>query len=86
VRTEGQPVPQIYTTKRENLFPHFTTIYRPIDGKYWFPVRTLADDTLYFRTGPQRVRLVIRYDNYKRFSAQSEIQYEKPKGTADEHR
>lgn len=86
VRSEGQPVPQIYNHKGENLFPHFTTIYRPIDGKYWFPVRTLADDTLYFRTGPQRVRLVIRYDDYKRFSSESEIQYEKPKGTTDEHR
>jgi hypothetical protein len=77
VRTEGRPVPQIYRTKGENLFPHFTTVYRPVDGKYWFPVRTLADDTLYFRSGPQKVRLIIRYDDYKRFSADTSIRYER---------
>lgn len=77
VRAEGRPVPQIYRSKGENLFPHFTTIYRPIDGKYWFPVRTVSEDTLYFRSGPQRVRLVIRYDDYKRFTAESTIQFQK---------
>lgn len=76
VRAEGRPVPQIYHTKGENLFPHFTTIYRPIDGKYWFPVRTVADDTLYFRSGPQRVRVTIRYDEYKRFTADSTVRFE----------
>ncbi len=79
VRAEGRPVPQIYRTTGENLFPHFTTIYRPTDGKYWFPVRTLADDTLYFRSGPQRVRITIRYDDYKRFTADTTIQYSEPR-------
>ena len=78
VRAEGRPLPQVQRSKSENLFPHFTTLYRPIDGKYWFPVRTLADDTLYFRTGPQRVRLIIRYDEYKRFEVESTIQFAKP--------
>ena len=76
VRAAGRPVPQIYRSKGENLFPQFTTIYRPIDGKYWFPVRTVADDTLYFRSGPRRVRITIRYDDYKRFSSESTIRYE----------
>ncbi|MBI3697250.1 MAG: hypothetical protein HY238_20745 [Acidobacteria bacterium] len=75
VRAEGRPVPQIYRSKGENLFPHFTTLYRPIDGVYWFPVRTIADDTLHFRSGPQRVRLTIRYDEYKRFTAETTIQF-----------
>lgn len=77
VRTEGQAVPQIRGTKSENLFPRFTTIRRPVDGRHWFPVRTFADDTLQFRTGPQRIRLSIRYSDYKRFGAESSIQYEK---------
>ncbi len=77
VRAAGKPVPQIYHSKGENLFPQFTTIYRPIDGKYWFPLRTVADDTLHFRTGPQRVRVVIRYDDYKRFISESTIQFQK---------
>jgi len=76
VRAEGRPVPQIHRLKGENLFPHFTTIYRPLDGRYWFPVRTLADDTLHFRSGPQRLRLTVRYDDYKRFGAESAIQYQ----------
>jgi len=34
VRMEGQAVPQIRTTKTENLFPRFTTIRKPIDGQH----------------------------------------------------
>jgi hypothetical protein len=71
VRMEGQAVPQIRTTKTENLFPRFTTLRKPIDGKHWFPVYTYADDTLQFRTGPQRERLRIAYSNYKRFGVDS---------------
>jgi hypothetical protein len=71
VRMEGQAVPQIHTLKTENLFPRFTTIRKPIDGKHWFPVYTYADDTLQFRTGPQRERLRIAYSNYKRFGVES---------------
>ena len=71
VRMEGQAVPQIRTTKTENLFPRFTTLRKPIDGKHWFPVYTYADDTLQFRTGPQRERLRIAYSNYKRFGSES---------------
>ena len=71
VRMEGQAVPQIRTMKTENLFPRFTTIRKPIDGKHWFPVYTYADDTLHFRTGPQRERLRISYSNYKRFGVES---------------
>jgi len=71
VRMEGQAVPQIRTTKSENLFPRFTTIRKAIDGKHWFPIYTYADDTLYFRGGPQRERLRIAYTNYRRFAAES---------------
>ena len=73
VRMEGQAVPQIRTTKTENLFPRFTTIRKPLDGNHWFPVYTYADDTLQFRTGPQRIRLRIAYSNYKRFGAESTL-------------
>ncbi len=71
VRMQGQAVPQIRTMKSENLFPRFTTIRKPIDGKHWFPIYTYADDTLQFRTGPQRERLRIAYTDYKRFGAES---------------
>ena len=71
VRMEGQAVPEIRTMKSENLFPRFTTIRKPIDGKHWFPVLTYADDTLHFRNGPQRERLRINYSEYKRFGVES---------------
>jgi hypothetical protein len=77
IRSEGQAVPQIQTTKTENLFPHFTTLRQKVDGDFWFPVTTYADDTLYFRAGPQRIRLTIRYTAYKKFSSESKITYEK---------
>ncbi len=73
VRMEGQAVPQLRSTKSENLFPRFTTIRKPLDGKHWFPVYTYADDTLQFRTGPQRIRLRIAYSNYKRFGVESTL-------------
>jgi hypothetical protein len=75
VRMEGQAVPQIRTMKAENLFPRFTTIRRAIDGEHWFPVTTYADDALPFRTGPQRIRLTIRYSNYKKFGAESSVRF-----------
>jgi len=77
VRMEGQAVPQIRTMKSENLFPRFTTLRRPVDGDHWFPVKTYADDTLYFRTRPQRIRRTIRYSNYKKFGAESTVTFEK---------
>jgi hypothetical protein len=77
VRSEGQAVPQILRTGRENLFPRFTTLRQPFEGKYWFPVHTHADDTLPFRSGAQRIRMTIRYENYQRFSAESTLRFEK---------
>lgn len=77
VRMEGQAVPQVRTTRSENLFPRFTTLRKPVDGRHWFPVFTYADDTLHFRTGPQRIRLEIRYADYKKFGAESTVTFEK---------
>jgi hypothetical protein len=77
VRTDGKAVPEMRSmTKGENLFPRFTTVWRPIDGQYWFPVHTYADDTLDFRVGPQRIRMDIRYLDYKKFAAESTVKFE----------
>jgi len=75
IRSEGQAVPQVRTLKNENLFPHFTTLRQKVEGGFWFPVTTYGDDTLYFRNGPQRIRLVIRYSDYKKFGADSKITF-----------
>jgi hypothetical protein len=71
VRLQGQAVPQIRSIKQENLFPHFTTVRKPLDGNHWFATVTYADDTLEFRSGPLRERLTIAYSSYKRFGATS---------------
>ncbi|MBV9268843.1 MAG: hypothetical protein JO061_21925 [Acidobacteriaceae bacterium] len=78
IRTEGQAVPQIETLKQQNLFPHFTTLWREVDGRWLFPEQTYADDTLFFRSWPQRIRIIIRYINYKRFGAESTITFGDP--------
>lgn len=79
VRSEGQAVPPVYSHANgkdsENLFPHFVTTRAPIDG-FWFPALTFADDTLPFRNGPLRVKMTIRYKDYKRFRADSTITFE----------
>ncbi|MBV9612322.1 MAG: hypothetical protein JO091_07610 [Acidobacteriaceae bacterium] len=78
IRSEGQAVPQIDTLREQNLFPHFTTIREAVDGQWEFPVETYADDTLFFREWPQRIRIIIRYMNYKRFGAESVLTFGNP--------
>ena len=79
VRSEGRAVPQFRSTTpgKENLFPHFTTVREKI-GEYRFPIHTYADDLLDFSSGPLRVRLTVRYRDYKRFAAESKIVPESP--------
>jgi hypothetical protein len=76
VRSEGKAVPEIITSKQENLFPHFTTIRKPVNG-FWFPAVTAADDTLYFRSAPIREKLVIRYNDYRKFGSDTIVTFEK---------
>jgi hypothetical protein len=76
IRSEGQAVPQIVTTKSENLFPRFVTVRKLVNG-FWFPSVTSADDTLYFRNGPIREKLTIRYNDYRKFGSQSIITFDK---------
>ncbi|MCP5117549.1 MAG: hypothetical protein GY953_42545 [bacterium] len=75
-RAMGRAVPSIFGGKSENLFPEFTTVRTKVDGKFWFPMFTYADDVLPFRTGPLRMRMRIEYSNYKRFAAESSITFE----------
>jgi thiol-disulfide isomerase/thioredoxin len=73
VKSEGKPVPELKTKKGENLFPRFTTWREQIDGKYWFPTFTMADDTLYFSAGPVHIKEILRYTDYKQFKAKVRI-------------
>jgi hypothetical protein len=75
IQSEGQAVPQIDTLREQNLTPHFTTMRYEVDGKWMFPRETYADDTLFFRDWPQRIRITIRYSDYKRFGADSTVTF-----------
>jgi hypothetical protein len=79
VKTYGKTVPDIRKKKgNENLFPSFTTWRQRIDGKYWFPVYTKADDTLHFSggLGDVHIREIVKYKNYKKFGSKTRITYE----------
>ncbi len=73
VKTFGKAVPDIQKKGQENLFPVFETWREQIDGKYWFPTMTRADDALHFKTGDVRIRVSVRYTNYKRFKSTTRI-------------
>ena len=75
VKTYGKAVPDIRQKGQENLFPRFETYRQQIDGKYWFPTWTGADDTLYFSSGSQRIRMLVRYENYKRFGTEVKVTF-----------
>lgn len=75
VKTYGKAVPDIRQKGQENLFPRFETYREQIDGKYWFPTWTGADDTLYFSSGSQRIRMLVRYENYKRFGTEVKVTF-----------
>jgi len=80
VKTYGRMVPETRANKKgkgqENLFPNFTTYREQIDGKYWFPTFTRADDTLHFQVSDVKIREVVKYTNYKRFGANVKITYD----------
>jgi hypothetical protein len=76
VKTFGKPVPDIHSKNNENLFPKFTTWREQIDGKYWFPTYTKADDILHFQTGDVHIREIVKYENYQRFGSKVKITYE----------
>lgn len=86
VKTYGKGVPEIIPKKKgkeEHLYPKFTTWRQQIDGKYWFPVFTKADDELHFQLQDIHIREIVKYEDYKRFGSNVKILYqgkEIPKG------
>jgi hypothetical protein len=86
VKTYGKTVPDLCNNRpcnevkrrgdQENLFPKFTTWRQQIDGQYWFPVFTKADDELHFKVGDVRIKEIVKYEDYKRFGSNVKILYE----------
>jgi hypothetical protein len=74
VKTYGKGV-GVIKKNADNQFPKFETSREQIDGKYWFPTYTRADDTLHFKTNDQRIRMTVKYQDYKFFAGRSTIKY-----------
>ncbi|MBV9927379.1 MAG: hypothetical protein JOZ96_20340 [Acidobacteria bacterium] len=63
VKVKGKGVPE-----GKQRFPTFETYREQIDGKYWFPTYTYADDDLVFPGGQTvHIRMKVRYTDFKPF-------------------
>jgi hypothetical protein len=59
----------------DHQYPKFETYREQIDGKYWFPTYTIANDTLHFKDYDQRIKQTIKYEDYKQFKSDVKIIY-----------
>ena len=61
VKARGKAVPE----DKNNKYPTFETYREQIDGKYWFPTYSYADDELTFGNGNVvRMRLLVKYTDF----------------------
>src|SRR5579863_5900112 len=74
VKTYGRGV-GLLKRNEDQAFPKFETYREQIDGKYWFPTYTAANDTLHFKDHDVRMKEMVRYDDYKQFKASSTITF-----------
>jgi len=60
VKTRGKGVPET----KINKFPTVETYREHIDGRYWFPTYSYADEELVFDNGSSlHVRMKVRYSD-----------------------
>jgi hypothetical protein len=60
----------------DQQFPKFETYREQIDGKFWFPTYTAANDLLYFPgQAPVGIKMTVRYDDYKQFKSDVKITF-----------
>lgn len=79
VKSRGRPVYNVTKKNQDQRFPQFETYREQIDGKYWFPTYTRAEDTLNFPNGDNiRVREIITFKNYRKFQSDIKITYGDP--------
>lgn len=71
VKTCGHRVPDQPGDKHHqaNLSPKFVTYRELIDGKFWFPTYSRADDLLAFARDPVHIRETVKFSNYRRNEA-----------------
>ena len=74
VKTFGKGV-GLLKKSDDNQYPRFETYRQQIDGKYWFPTYTRADDTLHFKNMNQRLRMTVKYEDYKQFKSTATVTF-----------
>ena len=66
VKTRGKGVPE----NKENKFPVVETYREHIDGRFWFPTYSYADEELVFESGQSiHVRMKVRYTDFAQTKA-----------------
>jgi hypothetical protein len=67
----------------DHQYGKFETYREQIDGKYWFPTYTISNATLHFRDNDQRIKMTVKYEDYKQFKSDVNIKYDvdDPKAT-----
>lgn len=62
VKTRGKGVPET----KKNKFPTVETYREQIDGKYWFPTYSYADEELVFDSGDVlHIRMKVKYSDFE---------------------
>jgi hypothetical protein len=74
VKTYGRAV-GILKHNSDQAFPKFETYREQVDGKYWFPTYTIANDTLNFKENSQRIKMTVKYEDYKQFKSDVKLSF-----------
>lgn len=61
VKSKGKAIPE----DKDNKYPVVETWRENVDGKYWFPSYSFANDELVFSNGTIRMKMMVRYTDYK---------------------
>jgi hypothetical protein len=70
VKTKGKGVPET----KNNKFPIVETYREQIDGRYWFPTYSYADEELIFDNAePLHIRMKVRYSDFELARAKVKI-------------
>jgi hypothetical protein len=69
VKSRGKGVPEF-----DQRFPTFETYREQIDGKYWFPTYSYADDELTFKSGQSvHLRLRVKFTDFERLRGRASV-------------
>lgn len=70
VKTKGKGLPET----KNNKFPTVETYREQIDGRYWFPTYSYADDELVFENGQTlHVRMKVSYSDFARATGKLKV-------------